>query len=48
MTQSSISSIINGSGGNASFIFNNNDMLWQEWFNNEHKVSQSKYLETIY
>ena len=38
MRQSLISRIINGGGGNASFIFNNNNMLWQEWFNNETQI----------
>ena len=35
MRQRLVSSIINGGGENASFIFNNNNMLWPEWLNEE-------------
>ena len=35
MRQIPVSSIIIGGGGNVNFIFNNNNMIWQEWLNNE-------------
>ena len=35
MRQSLVSNIFNGGGGNASSIFNNSNMIWQEWLNNE-------------
>ena len=37
MRQSPVSSIINGGGGDASSIFNNSNIIWQEWLNNETK-----------
>ena len=35
MRQSLVSSIINGGGGNTSSIFNNSNMILQEWLNNK-------------